>query len=87
MPSDESLPVSLVRRVFPFLAAIGAAAFTYVALQSTWNVAPEMAPHVGTTTETMRLLILVFAPLSPTTLIVLTMPYLGLRVNRDILPV
>lgn len=73
-------------RVGPFLAAIGTIAFTYAALRGTWRNATEMAPYVGTSAETVRLLIVLMVPISPTTWMVLAMLYLGIRANRDVLP-
>jgi len=86
MPSeDRGRVASVLLRVVPFVAALGAAGFTYAALESMWNSAPSMAPYVGTTAETMRLVILLAVPISPTTWMVLAMVYLGLRANADLL--
>lgn len=83
---DDEGSTPLVYRVLPFLAAIGAALFIYDALRGTWINAPQMAPHVGTSPEMMRLLIVLMVPISPTTWMILAMLYLGLRMNRDVLP-
>lgn len=86
MPSDDRGAVApILLRVVPFLAAAGAAGFTYWALRSVWDSAPEMAPHVGTSAETMRTMILVMVPISPTTWMVLLMLYFGVRANADLL--
>lgn len=76
----------MVRRLLPFLAAVGTAAVTYAALRDTWMRAPEVAPYVGTSAETIRLLILVLTPISPTAWLVVGLLYLGIRTNRDVIP-
>lgn len=86
MPSeDRGWIASILMRIVPFVAAAGAAGFTYAALRSTWINAPEMAPHVGASAETMRAMILLTIPISPTTWMVIAMVYLGLRANTDLL--
>lgn len=86
MPRDDRGPVvSFLLRILPFLAAAGAAGFTYAALKSLWDTAPEMAPHVGTTAETMRTMIILTVPISPTTWMVVAMVYLGIHANTDLL--
>jgi hypothetical protein len=84
-PEDRGRVASVLLRVVPFVAALGAVGFTYAALESVWTSAPSMAPHVGTTAETIRLLILLMLPISPTTWMVVAMVYLGLRANTDLL--
>lgn len=86
MPSeDRGRVASILFRIVPFLGAAGAAGFTYWALRNTWINAPEMAPHVGTSAETMRALIVLMVPISPTTWMVVAMIYLGIRANSDLL--
>lgn len=78
--------LAILYRVVPFLAALGAIAFTYAALRGTWRNAAEMATYVGASAETIRLLIVLMIPIAPTTWMVVVMLYLGVRANRDLLP-
>lgn len=76
----------MVHRLLPFVAAIGTTAITYVALRDTWMRAPEVAPYVGTSAETIRLLIVLTLPISPTLWAVVALLYIGVRMNRDVIP-
>lgn len=78
--------MSVVDRVLPFLGAFVTAAVTYAGLRDTWIRAPAVAPYVGTSAETIRLLILVLVPISPPAWIVVGLLYFGVRKNRDLLP-
>lgn len=82
---DRHWLVSLLVRVVPFVAAVAATAATYWGVRDVWTRAPDVAPHVGITAETMRLLVLALLPLSPTVWMIVAMLYLGLQVNSDVL--
>lgn len=87
MASEErSQPLGLAVRLFPFVTAIVATAFTYWGLRSVWVQAPEMAPYVGTSAETMRLLLILTLPVSPAVLMILGMLCLGVRLNQGLIP-